>query len=68
MTDAELRHYFGLSGRALARLRLTEHFPGKDPLVGKTDRKAVDRFFDRRAGLDRGQVLVIEDGPENFGD
>ncbi|QDC00356.1 hypothetical protein [Mesorhizobium sp. 8] len=67
MTDADLRRYFGLSARALARLRLTGRFPEKDPLIGKTDRKAVDWFFDRRAGLDLGQVLAIEDGPENFG-
>jgi hypothetical protein len=67
MTDAELRRYFGLSARSLARLRLTGHFPGKDPLIGKTDRKAVDWFFDRRAGLDRAQIPSAVDGPENFG-
>jgi hypothetical protein len=66
MTDTEFRRYFGLSARALARLRLTGDFPAKDPLIGKTDRKAVDWFFDRRAGLGRAQVPSIEDGPENF--
>ncbi|HEV7253454.1 MAG TPA: hypothetical protein VGN97_10205 [Mesorhizobium sp.] len=54
MTDEELRAVFGLSGRALNRLRATGKFPAKDPLVGKTDRRAVDAFFDRRAGLSSG--------------
>jgi hypothetical protein len=48
-------------------VRLTRHFPGKDPLVRKTDRKAEDWFFERRTGLDRAHVPSVEDGPENFG-
>lgn len=65
MTDAELRAYFGLSERALRRLRLTGKFPAKDALVGKTDSKAVGHYFDRRASLPPGPPYV--DGPENFG-
>ncbi|WP_354063896.1 hypothetical protein [Devosia sp. 2618] len=51
MIDAELRAYFGLSERALQRLRMTGKFPKKDALIGKTDSKAVDHYFDQRAGL-----------------
>lgn len=62
MTDAELLQHFGISRRALQRLRLLNGFPGKDALVGKTDHKAVDRFFDARAGI--GDLGM--DGQENW--
>lgn len=64
MTDAELRQHFGLSERAMTRLRATKHFPRKDPLIGKTDRKVVERFFDHRAGLTG--PAPIPDGDEHF--
>ncbi|MER9769015.1 hypothetical protein NKJ09_23455 [Mesorhizobium sp. M0189] len=70
MTESELRRHFGLSERALTRLRLTKGFPRKDALVDKTDRKAVEKFFDARAGLTSGSPVdgnqVVEDGEENF--
>ncbi|RWQ16071.1 hypothetical protein [Mesorhizobium sp.] len=67
MTDHQLRAYFGLSERALTRLRLRQGFPRKDALVNRTDKKAVDRYFDVRAGLTERRSLVVEDGTENFG-
>lgn len=51
MTDKQLMEHSGFGHQALTRPRLTGQFPGKDPLVGKTDSKAVDAYFDRRAGL-----------------
>ena len=51
MTDEQLREHFGLSDRALTRLRMTETFPRRDELTNKTDRKAVDLFFDQRSGI-----------------
>ncbi|GLR45638.1 hypothetical protein GCM10007880_61560 [Mesorhizobium amorphae] len=65
MTDQELRAFFGLSERALYRLRFTRQFPTKDPLINKTDRRAVDIFFDRRARisptrLDDGHGAVVD--------
>jgi hypothetical protein len=51
MTDEQLRLYFGLSHRALMRLRGTRAFPARDRLVDKTDRRAVELFFDQRAGI-----------------
>lgn len=68
LTDVELRLHFGLSERALTRLRLTGRFPGKDDLIGKTDRKLVDAFFDRRASLAGEYPPAWEqpDGKENF--
>lgn len=71
MTDEELRTHFGLSSRALTRLRALRRFPKKDPLIGKTDRRAVDAFFDERSGLMEQierPVLFGRDGPENFSD
>lgn len=64
MSDAEIREYFGLSEGALSRLRMLQQFPRKDPLINKTDRVAVDRFFDYRAGF--GEAPVAPDGPENW--
>lgn len=72
MTDQELRAWFGLSERALDRLRATRHFPPRDQLVHKTDRRSVEVFFDRRAGLDSpsraGGIPAAADGEENFND
>lgn len=70
LTDEELRSFFGLSERALTRLRATARFPAKDGLINKTDRRAVELFFDRRAGIS-SQVGAINgmaalDGEENF--
>jgi hypothetical protein len=70
LTDEELRACFGLSERALTRLRATERFPVKDGLINKTDRRAVELFFDRRAGLPSpvGAIngMATADGEENF--
>lgn len=72
MTDEELRTYFGLSERALTRLRATNRFPQKDGLINKTDRRAVELFFDRRAGLASPMAAIdgmaLIDGEENFRD
>lgn len=70
MTDEELRGFFGLSDRALTRLRATALFPKRDELINKTDRRAVELFFDRRSGL-ASPVAAINgmaapDGEENF--
>ncbi|MBO0661629.1 hypothetical protein LQ948_03505 [Jiella sp. MQZ9-1] len=51
MTDKELRAYFGLSERALKRYRALKEFPQKDIVAGKSDSRAVGRFFDWIAGL-----------------
>lgn len=64
VTDQQLREHFGISDRALQRLRLLRDFPRRDPLIGKTDRRAVDVFFDWRAGLSSGDFAV--DGDEDF--
>lgn len=66
MTDEQLREHFGISERALYRLRMTRLFPAKDALVGKTDSKAVNYFFDRRAGLLSSEAAFAVDGGENF--
>lgn len=70
MTDEELRDFFGLSERALTRLRATALFPPKDTLINKTDRRAVELFFDRRAGLPSPIAAIngmaAPDGEENF--
>jgi hypothetical protein len=70
MNDEELRTFFGLSERALNRLRATARFPQKDALINKTDRRAVELFFDRRAGLASPVAaingMVAPDGEENF--
>lgn len=72
MTDQQLRDWFGLSERAFDRLRATRNFPVKDRLINKTDRRAVEVFFDRRAGLDSpasaGSVRAGVDREENFDD
>lgn len=66
MTDQGLREHFGLSDRALRRLRAVREFPKKDVLVGRTDSKAVDRFFDSRSGLDSTSGYSRPDGKENW--
>lgn len=70
MTDDELRSYFGLSERALNRLRATNRFPQRDALINKTDRRAVELFFDRRSGLASPMAAIngmaAPDGEENF--
>jgi len=70
MTDAELREHFGLPERAPNRLRATNIFPPKDTLIGKTDSRAVENFFDRRIGLEsdshRSDLAAAYDGKENF--
>lgn len=70
VNDEELRAYFGLSERALTRLRATTHFPQRDELINKTDRRAVELFFDRRAGLPSPMQAIdgmaFADGEENF--
>ena len=57
LTDGELSNYLGHSDGWLtpARRALLERhgFPRKDRLIGRTDRRAVDAFLDRRSGLDR---------------
>lgn len=68
MTDHELRSFFGLSERALQRLRLTGRFPKKDGLVNKTDRKLVSLFFDHRSGIEIVRPVFAKDGEENFDD
>lgn len=70
MTDEQMRLYFGLSERALTRLRGTRGFPPRDQLVEKTDRRAVELFFDHRSGIGfspRGGTSAA-DGEENFND
>lgn len=70
MTDEQIRRYFGLSERALARLRASPRFPRRDGLINKTDRRAVDKFFDLRSGIaspSRADNPVGIDGDENFG-
>lgn len=70
MTDEQLRKHFGLSDRALSRLRMNRSFPRRDEVTNKTDRKAVDLFFDVRAGIRSptlaGNVAGELDGEENF--
>ena len=70
MTDDELRSYFGLSERALNRLRATNRFPQRDALINKSDRRAVELFFDRRSGLASPMAAIngmaAPDGEENF--
>jgi len=72
MTDDELRAHFGLSLRALNRLRATRKFPARDALVNKTDRRAVELYFDQRAGIHSpvaaGGWSAAPDGDENFDD
>ncbi|ESY21419.1 hypothetical protein X750_16810 [Mesorhizobium sp. LNJC394B00] len=70
MTDTELRAFFGLSVRALDRLRATRKFPVKDSLINKTDRRAVDIFFDRRCGIlpASARYMSALDREENFSD
>lgn len=68
LSDEEICRCYGLSDRALTRLRATRGFPQKDGLIRKTDRRAVDIFFDRRLGLEssgRGSDFAV-DGKENF--
>lgn len=70
MTDEQLREHFGLSDRALTRLRMIPTFPKRDALTNRTDRKAVDLFFDVRAGIMSpkfaGNVAGALDGEECF--
>lgn len=70
MTDEELRLHFGLSERGLFRARALPGFPKRDPLFNKTDRKAVEIWFDRRAGIGtfpfgHGTPAMV-DGKENL--
>lgn len=70
MTDGELCEHFGISERKLRAARSVPGFPKRDPLFGKTDRKAVENWFDRRAGIGNvsiahGKPAVI-DGKENL--
>jgi hypothetical protein len=46
------------------RLEEGKRLSTKDPLIGKTDRFAVDRFFDVRSSL--SSRLPVIDGLENF--
>lgn len=70
MSDEQLRRHFGLSARALSRLRMVRGFPQRDHLIQKTDRRAVECFFDRRAGIlspmGAGTIAGVPDGEENF--
>lgn len=70
MTDQQLRERFGLSERALKRLRLSFKFPPNDALINKTDSKLVDLFFDQRAGIASPihDGLFTVDGKENWDD
>lgn len=72
MTDEQIREHFGLSERALSRLRAIPSFPRRDPLVNKTDRFAVHAYFDWRAGIRSpslaGNVAGGIDGEEHFDD
>ena len=69
MNDQQLRSHFGISQRALQRLRATGYFPSKDALIGKTDRRAVDRYFDTRAGIPQPPYsFASDDGQEHWGD
>ena len=72
LNDEELRACFGLSDRALTRLRATNRFPPKDGLINKTDRRAVELFFDRRSGLPSPMAAIngmaTPDGEEHFDD
>lgn len=67
MTVSELLAYSGLSEHAL--LRLIGGFPRKDARTGKTDRKAVDRYFDLGSGLParfaKGGMAHV-DGTDSF--
>lgn len=70
MTDRQLCEHFGLSERALGRLRALPHFPKKDNLISKTDAKLVDQFFDQRARIAspmQNDFLAV-DGKESFDD
>lgn len=69
MSDEQLRAYFGISERALSRLRAIKTFPAKDALITKTDRRAVEIFFDRRSGIAPSVgsgTVAAPDGKENF--
>ncbi len=72
MNDQQLRDHFGLGDRALTRLRATRQFPPRDELINKTDRRAVELFFDRRAGIASPVAaaggLAAVDGEENWND
>ncbi len=70
MTDDQIKIYFGLSDRALMRLRGLHAFPKRDRLIDKTDRRALELFFDQRSGIVfsevRGGNPACTDGEENF--
>ena len=69
MTDAQVIKHFGLSQNALKTLRSNRSFPQRDPVLRKTDSKAVDAFFDNRSGLAVQSVSIgqmVPDGEENF--
>ena len=66
LTDGELRRVFGLTESALKALRKKRTFPRHHPLFRKTDRRAVDLYFDNESGI--GQISALKpDGRENFG-
>ncbi|MCJ8310943.1 MAG: hypothetical protein HRU27_19400 [Rhizobiaceae bacterium] len=66
LTDGELRQVFGLTENALKALRKNRRFPRHHPLFKKTDRRAVDLYFDNESGI--GQFSAFKpDGKENFG-
>ena len=67
MTDTELQQFFGISAAALKKLRADPRFPRKDGIINKTDRRAVDTYFDIRAGLNNPSMVgKAADGKENF--
>lgn len=70
MSDQELRDHFGLSERKLRAARSMPGFPRRDPVFKKTDRKAVEIWFDRRAGIGTLPVghgnPVVVDGKEHL--
>lgn len=68
MTDEQLREHFGLSERALRRLKAVRDFPQKNALTNRTDSRAVDLFFDRMAGLASSEAggTIAVDGKERF--
>lgn len=68
MYDTQLQEHFGLSDRGLCALRSDPRFPTKDPLLKRTDSKAVHAYFDKRSGLGGAVDKVTIDGEENWED
>lgn len=71
LTDEELAHYMGHSiGWLTAERRMElerKGFPRKDGLTGRTDRRAVDAFLDRRSGISGDVDDGFEQRLEAFG-